>query len=272
MEQQLERSSLDALEEAVRAAGISARTKQRTIGRSYKGDGTVVTETDLEISEAIIAHIEAHFPGMNIISEENLTPFDVEAPWTFVLDPIDGTDVYSQGFPSWAVALAILDRERNPVGAMISAPRWGLGEEELFVRLDPGGDLLVNGELFTPHGEKDVPDQITLGSLVQRHFDFSAFTGKIRALGSTILHLLAPVIYDYVQGSICQSCHAWDIAASHAVLRHAGMDIEYIDGAPFIYTDALLIERKPYSPSIIAGTPACITALRKMLPPLQSDR
>jgi len=267
MEGHLRERQLDDLAAVVRDCGLWARTMQGSIDRSYKSDGTPVTEVDLEISRRIIAYLTEHFPQANIVSEENPTPFDPEAPWTFVIDPIDGTDVYSQGMPCWAVALGILDQDHEPVGAMISAPRWGLGEEELFVRLDPGTRLLVNGKEFNPQSAKDVPEQITMGSSGQRLFDFSAFDGKIRIFGSAILHLLSLVLYPYIQGSIVISCYAWDVAAAHAVMRSLSMDLEYVDGEPFVYDEPLLVGRQSFKQSLYGGNAACIKALRRLIPP-----
>jgi len=266
MEIHLDTKRLDKLANAVEEAGLYAKKQQSKIHRSYKSDGSVITNTDLAISERILSVVSSLFPEANIISEETLTPFDREAPYTFVLDPIDGTDVYSQGMPSWAVALGILDKERKPVGAYISAPRWGIGEDSLFVRLDPGSELLINGEPWVMTGNKDNPTQVTLGSGGQRQLDFSNFYGKIRVFGSTILHMLAPVIYSHIQGSVTQSCFVWDIAASHAVLLASGMDIQYVNGNPFVYDDNFMLERKPFSPSFYAGTEECRKELARILP------
>lgn len=266
MDRLLDQKALDTLALAVQDAGRNAKKQQQFIHRSYKSDGTVITETDLAISRKILGVVARLFENVNIISEETLTPFNPEAPFTFVLDPIDGTDVYSQGLPSWAVALGILDKNRKPVGAMISAPRWGLGEDELFLRLDPGKELLINGKPFSISANKDFPYQITMGSSGQRLMDFTHFEGKIRIFGSSILHMLSPVLYDHIQGCVNQGCYVWDIAAAHAALLSVGMDIEYVDGNPFIYDDAFLLERKPFSPSFYAGTKACIKALKEVLP------
>ena len=268
MELQLDPKALDVLAQAVRDAGSYAKEQQQRIHRSYKADGTVITETDLAISKRILEVVASLFPDANIISEETITAFDRNAPCTFVLDPIDGTDVYSQGLPSWAVALGILDRERKPVGALISAPRWGLGEEELFLRLDPGSVLLVNDKPFLSRGNKDVPKQITMGSSGQRLMDLSRYEGKVRIFGSSILHMLSPILYDHIQGCINQSCYVWDIAAAHAALSKVGMEVEYVDGSPFVYNDCLMIERKPFPLSFYAGTKACIKAMRQSIPPL----
>ncbi|HAF85345.1 MAG TPA: inositol monophosphatase, partial [Sphaerochaeta sp.] len=117
MELQLDSKKLDILAKAVEDAGLYAKERQREIHRAYKTDGSVITETDLSISKRILSVVSSLFPEANIISEETLTTFSLEAPYTFVLDPIDGTDVYSQGLPSWAVALGVLDKDRKPVGA-----------------------------------------------------------------------------------------------------------------------------------------------------------
>lgn len=266
MKIQLEKKKLDILAKAVEDAGLYAKEKQGEIHRSYKSDGSVITKTDLAISKEILSVVTTLFPEANIISEETLTEFDSRAPYTFVLDPIDGTDVYSQGLPSWAVALGILDKERKPVGAYISAPRWGIGSDSLFVRLDPGTGLLVNGEPWVLEGDKDTPNQITMGSSGQRLMDFSQYYGKIRIFGSSILHMLAPVIHSHIQGCVNQSCYVWDIAASHAVLLAYGMDIQYVNGEPFVYDDRFLLERKSFSPSFYAGTEACRRELARILP------
>ncbi len=257
---------LDILAQEVRACAQYARKVQHEIHRNYKQDGTVITETDLEVSRRILSLAGTLFPEANLISEETLTPWRDDAPYTFVLDPIDGTDVYSQGLPSWAVALGILDAERKPVGAIIDAPRWGIGCDELFVRLDPGKDVTVNGEVLQLRGQKDIPTQITMGAGGQRDMDFSRFNGKVRTFGSSIIHLLCPAIYPHFEACVNQPCYIWDVCSSHAVLLHEGFEIQYVDGSPFEYDDSFVLQRKPFRMPIYAGTQNAITFLREHLP------
>lgn len=245
---------LDLLAEEVVRCGTYAKECQGSVLRSFKNDGTVITEVDMTISDRLTSFIKAHLPEANIISEEAIDPFDDEAPYTFVIDPIDGTDGYSQGLPTWAVAVGILDKERNPVGAMISAPRMGLGVDNLFVRLDPGKELLLNGKPFSPNLPKDTMHQVAMSSNGHRFCDFSNFHGKIRVFGSAILHLLAPVIYPEIQGAMNSSVFVWDFCAAHAVLCHFDYRLLYEDGRPVTYTDRLLKERKNTGEFIFAGT------------------
>lgn len=253
------------LERTVVDCALLARGAQRGIKRSYKADGSVLTETDMRISHIIHDKVAQLFPDCSFVCEET----EVERKdgrFIFVLDPIDGTDVYSQGLPSFAVALAMLDSQRRPVGALIAAPRFGIGREDLLVSLMPGGQLKVDGEVFHPEGDKDQVSQVTMGSNDQARIDFSHFSGKVRTFGSSIIHLIAPVVFSSMQGAVNQPSYVWDVAASHAVLLAAGMDIEYCHGGRLEYTDDFLFGKKKYREDIYAGTPGAIRMMRSVLP------
>lgn len=258
----------DQLAAEVRESGFYAREQQNRIHRYIKPDGSVLTETDLAVTDRILDAIKRIFvSGYNVVTEEiDLKSFDPEARYTFVLDPIDGTDSYSQGFPAWCVALGILDRRRRPVGAMVSAPRFGIGTEELFVRTDPDSDeIFINDRKFHPYEGKDEIRELMIGSNTIREVDISAYRGKIRSYGSSILHMLAPAIYSNISAGINPTCYAWDIVASHAVLLKAGMDICYSDGSAFGYTDDFLLGRKKYLKPLLVGTPAARKTLLGMV-------
>ncbi len=262
----LDNDKLSALAAAVEEAGQEAFREQSRIHRSYKQDGSIVTEADIRISNHLTAYIHKLFPEAGIISEEEDIPLDRNAEWLFVLDPIDGTDVYSQGLPTYAVSLGILDKDRKPVGAYIAAPRYGVGTESLFIRMDPGKDPYMNGEKLEIRGSKDTITEITMGSKAYRNFDFSAFDGKVRILGSTIIHLLSIVVLPAFEGAIVPRSYAWDIASSHALLRKFGLDLCYSDGSLFEYTDEILYQKKPFKGHLYAGTEKGRAYLMKALP------
>lgn len=262
----LDTEKLSIIAAAVEEAGRIAFEKQHEIHRSFKHDGSVITEADITISNKLTALIKELFPEAGILSEEEELPPKKDAEWTFVLDPIDGTDVYSQGLPAFAVSLGILDSERRPVGAYIAAPRFGVASESLFIRMDPGTEPLLNGEHIELTGDKEKVTEITMGSKAYRYLDFSRFDAKIRILGSTILHLLTLVLFPAMEGSIVFPCYAWDIASSHAVIRHFGMDLSYGDGTLLSYTDEMIYERKPFRSALYAGTGKVRDELIRTLP------
>lgn len=261
----LSKDSLDRLERAVRALAADAAKAQPELDIQTKSDGSPVTQIDLMVSKRLIRLVSSLFPSAAIISEEHATDHRPDAPCTFVIDPIDGTDVYSQGFPSWCVSVGILDGDKVPVGAMICAPRFGIATSGgLFVRLDPGGTLLVDGKQFAITTEKETAGQVVMGSDALRHMTVERFSGKIRCFGSTIIHLLCPVLVDKIHAAIQSVGYVWDFASAHAVLRASGMDIYHADGSPFTYTDAFL-DRQPVRECLYAGTKACTDRLRQVL-------
>ncbi len=250
----LETDKLERLYASIIDLSRYARAKQKNIKRNFKSDGSVLTQTDLYISSEISRMIKSLFPFANVISEEEESTFDPEKPYTFILDPIDGTDAYSQGMPGFATALGILDRNRNPIGAIISAPRYGIGEEELNIKLFPSCECYLNSEILTCEGKGEGIHQIMVSSTSIKNYDFSLFSGKIRSAGSTILHIISPLIFPQIDAAIAQRCYAWDMAASHAVLRHYKMDLFYSDGSALEYTDDMLIRREKCKGDFYAST------------------
>lgn len=252
---------LDKLEKLVRSCGEYARAQQNLIHRTYKSDGTVLTETDLEVTRRILGFLKKEFPDCNIVTEElDIKGFDADAPYTFVLDPIDGTDSYSQGQAPWCVSLGILDKDRIPAGAMICAPRFGKGCDEMFLRTDPcSDDVFLNGSLldvsFIKAGNKDVPKEITVGSGVVSQIPFHRIGCHFRSYGCAIIHIASAVVFSGIDGCVSPVCYVWDIAAAHAVARKAGMDFQYWTGEPFVYDDNLIINRKKFPKPIVVGTP-----------------
>ena len=91
----LDEERLQIISEEIRKAGEYAFRMQKSVHRSFKADGSVLTETDLAISHRITSLIHELFPHALVISEEEEAKGQIDAEWTFVLDPIDGTDVYS---------------------------------------------------------------------------------------------------------------------------------------------------------------------------------
>ena len=251
--------------DAVLQCGKVARSNQRLIHRSFKEDGSILTETDLAVSNALLPVIRRLYPGCNIVTEEiDLHSFDDNAPLTFILDPIDGTDAYSQGFPSWCIALGILDSSRKPCGGIVYAPRFGIGEDDMFFCSMPNkADVFMNGKLWKPLEHYDEPKQMTAGSDILNHVDLGDFSGKLRVFGSGILHMTAPFAYSNIDACLTTKCYVWDVAAPHALALKLGLEVAYIDGSPVVYDDGLLIERKRFAKPILVGNHACLEYMEK---------
>lgn len=262
----LNKEKLDRVEKEILECGRWATIKQCDLHVKQKSDLSPVTEVDITISNRILKLLKDLFPEGAIISEEETTEKKDDAPYTFVLDPIDGTDVFSQGLPAFCIALGILDENKEPVGAMIYAPRFGNATEDgLFLRLDPEGTLLLNGKEWKTNGDKRDIKQVAMSSSNVWRFDFSQYRGKARIFGSTILHIIAPVVFSGIQASINEPCFIWDYAAAHAVIRSQGMDLFYPDGSKYVYTPSFLNKERSAT-CCYGGLEETVEKLRKICP------
>ncbi|MDD4083121.1 MAG: inositol monophosphatase [Sphaerochaetaceae bacterium] len=259
--------NFDYIIETVKNCGDKARDLQTMVHRSYKKDGTVLTEADLYVSDRVEKVVKKYFPNSNFITEESLGIFSEEAPYTFILDPIDGTDAYSQGLPSWAVSLGVLDQNRIPVAGEVYAPRFGVGVDELLLVRKMGMKVTLNGEaLHKTDFDEDVK-MIAMEASSMKVLDFSSYTGNFRIFGSAVLHMVSPVIFMHFEASVHNSCYVWDVAGPHSILKGLNLDVEYYDGSPFVYDDDLLISRNKYKAPLFAGSKKGRNQLRQMLSP-----
>ena len=96
-----------------------------------------VTDGDREAERVLRAMIAAVYPDHGVIGEE-FGASRPEAPWRWVMDPIDGTRAFVCGVASWATLIA-LEKNGAPVLGVIDQPytdeRWiGFGGETRFHR------------------------------------------------------------------------------------------------------------------------------------------
>ncbi|MFC3674595.1 histidinol-phosphatase [Ferrovibrio xuzhouensis] len=104
-----------------------------------KADASPVTAADRAAEAVMRKAIEAQYPEHGIFGEEygHLRP---EAPWQWILDPIDGTKSFVTGLPIFGTLVA-LTHEHQPVIGVIDQPvtrdRW-LGA--------PGRPTTCNGQ------------------------------------------------------------------------------------------------------------------------------
>ena len=108
------------------AARAETFTRARTAGASANkaADGyDPVTEADVASEAAMRALIRAAHPDHGISGEE-MPDHPAAGPFTWSLDPIDGTRSFVCGLPTWTTLIALL-RDGAPVLGVIDAPRMG---------------------------------------------------------------------------------------------------------------------------------------------------
>lgn len=201
---------------------------------NWKHDGTRVTPVDIAISEAIVRELTAKFPGDQILSEElSLTdkPIPVTARFSWVLDPIDGTNNYAQGIPNCAISLALLENGQPVYGFVYDMGR------RVLIHGGPGFGLF-DGERPAHVKESKLDKESLIGfhSPFDRKFAHHAQriveNFKIRALGTSTLHL-AYVAVGTFDGTIDHNVKIWDIAAAVALCLAGGGEVHFLNGEQF---------------------------------------
>ena len=82
---------------------------------------TPVTLADKTINSMVIEAIKNQYPDHSVIGEEESSRRD-NAEFTWVCDPIDGTIPYVMGVPTNVFSLAMVDKEGQPVVAVVYDP------------------------------------------------------------------------------------------------------------------------------------------------------
>ncbi len=264
-------SAHDVAVEAARRAGeiIAARfyTEKQV---SLKGPGDLVTDVDLQAENAVIQLLRDEYPGFGIISEES-APVTTASPYTWVVDPLDGTRNYTWGIPHVAVVVALARDGEVVVGVTYDPIRHELFTAEL------GKGAYLNGDSISVSTKREMPESL-LG------FDMGYSDEKavkaldmvsalwpgiqsIRLMGSAALGL-AYAACGRVDIYFHHNLAPWDIASGLLLVSEAGgMAVDrHGDPATLFSPDATVSvsggrERAPnlpdtsYGKSVIASSP-----------------
>jgi myo-inositol-1(or 4)-monophosphatase len=261
-------TTLRPLLEIVREAGRIGVAFQKDIefhDREYKADGSVVTEADRDIEDFLCDRIAELSPDSNCVTEERPRDFREGAALTFVIDPIDGTDNFSNGMHNWSISIGVLDSELKPIGGIVYAPRL-----DLLIFADLGEQASLGEHSLSPPApvtELTRLSGVMLSSRIYKQLDMQAYPGKARAFGSAALHLCMPAIYPGVVGAIQDDkAFAWDVAGAHAILSSLECDISYFDGRPLDY-NRMKDNNWRVEDFIVAGKPGASRLLMQCITP-----
>lgn len=89
-----------------------------------KADASFVTDADLAAERALRAAIARRFPDHGIVGEE-FAPTRPDAPFQWIVDPIDGTLSFARGIPFYGTVLG-LHHEGRPLVGVLDHPALGL--------------------------------------------------------------------------------------------------------------------------------------------------
>ncbi len=225
----------DEVERAVAPLTGTARAKQ-ALGRGAGGDGTVYIDKVAE--DIVVRHLErAHAGGARFaLWSEELGERDFGDQGTIVLvDPVDGSLNAKQGFPYYAISLALVR------GATIGATEIG------YVRNLANGDEFhaTRGEGAWFHGAPLKPERVALegdripivqleaprpAAAFERAARLLARARKLRILGSVALNLCYTATGGFALMVAPLEVRSFDCAGALRILEEAGGVATTVEG------------------------------------------
>ncbi|MCK5282364.1 MAG: inositol monophosphatase [Nanoarchaeota archaeon] len=220
---------LDIAIEAAKAAGrihlkyfdtdLKIKTKQ---GESHNR----VTIADTESEKKIVSMIKKHFPGHNFLGEENKYE-KTDSEFTWIIDPLDGTNNYSHSFPIFCVSIALAKKGEIILGIVYDPLR-----NELFTA-EKGKGAYLNNKRIKVTDNTDLKECILITGfyydrgerLIRTLEDIRTFFSKLilgmRRTGSAALDLCY-VASGRVDGFWEFLLNPWDFAAGKLIIEEAG--------------------------------------------------
>ncbi len=204
-----------------------------------------VTDTDRILERHTRRVLTAEFPGIPVVGEEfGADVGSDDAPYRWVVDPVDGTANYVAGVPWCAYSLALVDAE-GPVVGVVADPYRG----QIYAAAR-GRGARANGQRVALTDRTTCAGAIVCTELTRTgpwpgmgHFIERAAQSHagVRILGSAAL-TIAQVALGHAAAAVLHSYHEWDVAGSVALAVESGAAVldRHGEDAP-LPVDGLLV-------------------------------
>lgn len=220
----------------------------------------LVTEIDLLSEKMIRKEIKANFPQHNILGEER-DYTDNNSDYTWVIDPLDGTNNYANAYPIYCVSIA-LKKENETLVGVIYVPEL----DELYSAIRGAGAYKGTNKIY-------VSQKAELNSaLIATGFPYDKNSSKINNLaplnsilpqlrgirrsGSAAFDLCS-VASNRIDAFWEFKLKEWDYAAGILIIKEAGGEIYQTEIAE--------------EPLLIAGSKKLVTKLRQEIEPIYKN-
>ena len=220
-----EKITKDLLETFINSGKIALDLRDKGLITNIKSDNTPVTNADLKVNEKLCSKIKSITPNIPIISEETVKINKKNVYKNFwLVDPIDGTTDYINNKNQFTLNAALIVN-LEPVIGIIYAPAmerlfysYGFGNafeesDNKMKSLNCKKNNKSNEIIAVTNSSKpsDIISNIHKEYLVNKSIEMrSSYKFCVIASGEFDLYAARP------------RAHEWDIAAGHAIVKHAG--------------------------------------------------
>lgn len=191
-----------------------------------KQDRSLVSEADFEVERFILSCLKISYPNDNVIGEE-LGSGEMQYPKNhrlWAVDPIDGTNPFLNGLPTWGVSIGVMENGK-PIAGGFYMPIV----DEMFLAL-AGEGATRNGKILPNLKDMEITNQtVMLGPSSRKRFYKLDYPGKSVAYGSASAHV-AYAATGGVIAALVDRPQIWDILGPLAVLQEVGGGAYHPDG------------------------------------------
>ncbi len=256
-------NSAQQIVEAAAQTALQHFTDHDSLRIESKGDQDWVSNADREVELQIRSALSKQFPDDSIIGEEHDKKTG-SSPYTWVIDPIDGTTSFVNAMPGWCVVIACLDQGETVIGVIVDPIA-----KELYCACK-GLVATMNGKPITVSSAESIKEgSVAVGhsARLDPHSTLKILSalvldgGIFYRIGSGAL-MLAYVAGGRLLAYIEPHMYAWDCLAGLFIIEQAGGRIEAIDtsemlasggqvlaAAPGVYDHVLAMSRSGYEKS-----------------------
>ena len=200
-----------------------------------KGSTDYVTEVDRRVEQIIFEDIKSYYPEHNFLGEESGEEIN-NSNVTWILDPIDGTTNFINGFPHYCVSLCASVNGVPSHGVIIDPTR----REEFSASKGKGAQL--NGERIRVSDQKSLTDALlscSSRSTPEQNYKYNLLGTfmelykneiTIRRTGCSALDL-AYIAAGRLDGFWGNGLKPWDVAAGIVIAEEAGALLSDFNGS-----------------------------------------
>jgi myo-inositol-1(or 4)-monophosphatase len=229
---------------AYRAGALLRAGLHRAREIELKSRAEVVTDVDRASEALIVGAIRERFPDHRVVAEEG-GGVEGSSRYTWLIDPLDGTNNYAHGFPFFCVSLALLEDDQPLIGVVYDPLR-----DELFTA-ERGAGARCNGRrLAVSRVARLDAALLTTGfpynRFIQNDNNLREFgrllllAQDVRRPGSAALDL-AYIAAGRSEGHWELGLHPWDVAAGALLVTEAGGSVTGWQGQPWAPWDARMV-------------------------------
>lgn len=233
---------LRSVEEIARETGHFIRGQRALLkGEDVRAKGVhdYVTRVDKESEQQLVTRLSSLLPGSAFLTEEK-TIEQVEAEYTWIIDPLDGTTNFIHGAPPYAVSIALQQREQTVLGVV-----YEIGMDEMFSASEEDVATL-NGREIRVSGVSSLQEVLLATGFPYINYEritpymevlkrFMVETQGVRRLGSAATDL-AWVACGRYDGFYEYNLNPWDVAAGAFLVQKAGGRVaDFRGGKAFVF-------------------------------------